>query len=599
MKRRAGAACWLIPFALCLALYWPGLTAWFQADDFAWLNMARAVQSPEQAFEALFAPKAQGTFRVLSERAFFLLFYNLFGLDALPFHIWVFLTQSLNVALLASVARRLTGSWTAAWWACIFWVAGAALAVPMTWTSVYNQVLCATFLLAAFRWLLLFAKTGRKRYYVAQWAAFLAGLGALELTVMYPALAASYTWVFARRRFRGTLPMLAVAAIYVAVNRYYAPPAGGLYAMHFDAGLFVTAAAYWKWAAGGGWLETVFKTPAAVAWISAGIVTGALAVFVWRRARRRDWLPAFCLLWFGILLLPYLPLQDHVTDYYMTVPSLGLAVLGGYAMARAWRPAAAVSAALYLACSAPSAAALTRFYAERSLRAKSLVLGVARAAQLHPHKAIVLTGVDSDLFYSAILDDPFPLVGGPTVNLAPGSQMDIPALPGIGDPAPWVLPAMAAKRAVDRSAAVVYSAAGPRLKNITSIYHVAHAPPGAPRRVDVANPLLEYLLGPGWHESGGNHRFMAKRATLRLGGGRNLQLKGMCVAPLEVTVEVDGVRFPARELTKGEFALDYSLPAASADREWLEVAVEVSRTIRPPEDGRDLGLAFGTFEMRQ
>jgi len=38
-------------------------------------------------------PFAQGTIRPWSERAFFMGFYTLFGLDALPFRICVFLVQ--------------------------------------------------------------------------------------------------------------------------------------------------------------------------------------------------------------------------------------------------------------------------------------------------------------------------------------------------------------------------------------------------------------------------------------------------------------------------------------------------------------------------
>jgi hypothetical protein len=109
---------------------------------------------------------------------------------------------------------------------------------------------------------------------------------------------------------------------------------------------------------------------------------------------------------------------------------------------------------------------------------------------------------------------------------------------------------------------------------------------------------MEYLLGSGWHESGGNHRFMGKRATVRLRGGSTLHLTGMCVEPVQVTVTADGERLPVYGVDKGPFALDYALPTAAARRNSIEVVVEVSRTIRPPADGRELGLAFGTFEVR-
>lgn len=598
MRRWRGAALCLIPLLLCFALYWPGLTAWFQADDFAWLNLARSAQTPGDVARALFSPKAQGTFRVLSERAFFLAFYNLFGLDALPFHIFIFATQVANILLLISVARRLTGSPAAALWAAVFWVAGAALAVPMVWASAYNQLVCAFFFLTAFRLLLLFIDTGRQRYFWAQWAAFILGLGALELMVVYPAVAAAYTWVFARRHFRGTLPMLALSVVYSIANRYLAPRADGLYTMHLDASILPTALAYLKWVVGPGWIESAFKTHGVPIWAGTLLLTAALAAFVWKCARRGDWLPAFCLLWCAFLFAPYLPLRDHVTSYYVTMPSLALAVLGGYAMVQGWRPAAIAAAAVYLACSAPAAYAYAQFYAARSHRAENLVLGVARAAQLHPFKAILLTEVDAELFFVSILDNPFPLIGGPTVNLAPGTEQQIAAVPGIGDPAPWILPATATQRALNRSAVVVYSAAGPQLRNISSTYQVAQLPRATPRRLDAANPLLDYLLGSGWHESGGNHRFMGKRATVRLGGGKLLHLSGMCVEPVDVTVAVDGVNLPPRRVEKGDFALDYKLPPAAAGSESIEVAIEVSRTIRPSADGRDLGLAFGTFEVQ-
>lgn len=66
------AAYWLIPPLFCLVLYKRGLTAWFQADDFAWLGLRLQVHDQGSLLHALFAPMAQGTIRPWSERAFFL-----------------------------------------------------------------------------------------------------------------------------------------------------------------------------------------------------------------------------------------------------------------------------------------------------------------------------------------------------------------------------------------------------------------------------------------------------------------------------------------------------------------------------------------------
>jgi hypothetical protein len=130
------------------------------------------------------------------------------------------------------------------------------------------------------------------------------------------------------------------------------------------------------------------------------------------------------------------------------------------------------------------------------------------------------------------------------------------------------------------------------------------------KTVLLANPLAAPLLGPGWYAVDGNHRWMAKRATLRLAGGsaagQKLYLRGSCpeeqlrAGPLEVTVAIDGVALPAATIRPGEnsFELAYGLPEAATGRPVIEVAVEVARTFHTAADRRDLGLAFGVFEIR-
>jgi hypothetical protein len=275
-------------------------------------------------------------------------------------------------------------------------------------------------------------------------------------------------------------------------------------------------------------------------------------------------------------------------------------MLGGYAMARTPRAALPV-ALVYVITAGTSTYASARFFARRGERARQLVGGVARAAQLNPFKVIVLADVDPELFFCAGQDNPFRLVGAEKVYLAPGSEQRIPALPGIGDPAQWSLPPDAARRALNNGSVAVYSAARPRLRNITGTY-ISPVGAGLPRRVDAANPLTEYLLGEGWYALSGNHRWMAKRATLRLGGPRfatsRLHLFVIAPQPVEVAVSVDEFPLPGRAAPRGEANLEFPLPAQLAGRGEVKVAVEVARTVRPSTDPRDLGLAFGVFEIR-
>ena len=215
----ATAAYCFIPPLLCFVIYRRGLTAWFQADDFAWLNLRLQVHDARSLLHALFAPMAQGTIRPWSERGFFLAFESIFGVNAMPFRICVFLTQCVNLTLLAAVTRRLTGSRLAGLCAAILWIVNNAQAWPMVWSCVYNQILCGFFLMSAFWFLLRYIETGRRRYYLWQWILFLLGFGALEINVVYPALAALYTFLCARNFFRSTLPLFLPSALFTVVDR--------------------------------------------------------------------------------------------------------------------------------------------------------------------------------------------------------------------------------------------------------------------------------------------------------------------------------------------------------------------------------------------
>jgi hypothetical protein len=617
MRRPRTALWWSAPPLICLLLYWHGLTAWFQTDDFAWLGLGLEVHDARSLWDALFQPRAQGTIRPWSERVFFMGFHALFGLDALPFRVWVFLTQFANLALLASITRRLTGSAAAGFLAAAFWLANSSLAQPMAWTSAYNQVLCAFFILLAFHFLLRYLETGRRRYQALQWCVFLLGFGAQELNVVYPGLAAAFTLLCARKHFRGTLPLFVPSLLYTVAHLSAAPPQeSGVYVMHWHLSIFRTLATYWSWGVGPSWLLTPWEMPVAAVLACVLVLTAALLAFAGWKAARGDQLPLFFLAWFAIALAPVLPLRDHITDYYLFLPTAGLAMLGGYAVTRAWRhgtawrAAAAALAALYLALAAPAASAGTRWIAERSLRVERFVLGIARAHELHPKKTILLDGVSDELFWAGVLDRPYRLFGA-VVYLTPGSQARIQTHPEYGDVAPYVLPADATARALDNDSVVVYAAGGPRLRNITSFYAKMfyHTAPDPPRRVDVANPLMAYLLGPTWFQPDQESRWMPKRATVRIGGpenaGQQLYITGHCpheqmaAGALELSVAADGLPLGKATISReGPFDFSFALPPQLQGKPALEISLEAGRTFGAPGDPRQLALIFGVLEIR-
>jgi hypothetical protein len=620
-SRLASAAFWLIPPLLCLALYWRGFTAWFRADDFAWLGTGLYIQNFHDFLIAIFAPMAQGTIRPLSERAFFMAGFSLFGLDALPFKIVIFATQFANLALVASIGERLSGLRWAGFFAAVFWVLNGAGIEPLGWSCVYNQVLCGFFLLLAFHFLLRYEETGERRYYWFQWAPFLLGFGALELNVVYPAIAAAYLLLRGKHKRSGlaeVLPMFAISIVYALVHYAVAPvQAASGYAMHFTGAMFRTLGRYWTWSVGPTFLYTPFALPKWVLPVGIAVVSAGLLGFLAWKLRAGARIALFGLAWYLALLAPVLPLRDHQTEYYVFLPVIGLCWLGGWAAVSGWRTgfrgrAAAVTlAAVYALMMVPGLLATSAWNHDITMRVRNLVEGVAGVHERFPAKSILLEGVDTTLFWNGVLDRPFRLFGLDHIYLAPGSEKRIDAHPDLGNIGDYILPAAVVTQALKREELVVYDVRGPRLRNITEVYAALPHDSGAlPLRVDAASPLTSYLLGPEWYPSDGDHRWMPRRASVRMGAptanGQKLYLRGGCPdeqlkeGPLPVTVEVEGVKLPPAVIRPGEnaFELAFPLPDSVVGKPEMHVTVEVGRIFRPASDPRDLGLVFGAFEVR-
>ena len=595
MNRAARAAFWTLPTLFFLWLWWGGIKCWFWQDDFAWLHLHIEAYNWRTFLKTMFEPMAQGTIRPWSERGFFLLFWRLFQADALPYRILAFATQAANLVLLGWVVLRLSGSRLSAFAAPVLWAANSVLVTPMTWTSAYNEPLCALFLLAAFSLYL-------KGRYWPQAVVFVLGFGALEVNIVYPAIVAAYLAIVRppdRRLVRDVLPLAAISAAYAWIHFQFAPaPRSGAYALHWDAAMAKSFAQYWSWS---------FTQQKMLSFWPGIVLGGVLLVFIVREALRGRKLPLFFLAWFAVTLAPVLPLRDHVSAYYLVIPTIGLAAAA--ALSFSLLPVLLLWSAAYFYIQIPFDRSATTWYLDNSRAVKNLVLGVQRATELHPGKAILLSGVSLDQWYYALTHFPFRDLGISQVYIAPESIGVIPP-DAPEDAAQYRLDPEPLLRALEADQIEVYSAAGTRLRNITSSYSAAaheKIRPETPNRVDVGQPLLAYLLGSSWYSLEGNHRWMPKRASLRMGGprkpGEMLVLTGYCpaeqvrTAPLALQISVDGNPLAKLEFSKPEmpFTRSLNLPPGVAGKSSIDLELEVDHTFGPD---RPLGLAFGVFEIK-
>ncbi|HEY1495507.1 MAG TPA: hypothetical protein VGF49_13240, partial [Candidatus Solibacter sp.] len=375
------------------------------------------------------------------------------------------------------------------------------------------------------------------------------------------------------------------------------PQKAGFYAMHLTGAVFRTLGVYWAWSL----RPAALRDPRWLALTAVWMLTIGLVCFAIGKVRAGNRLPLFCFAWFLIVISPLLLLRDHLGEYYVFLPVVGLCWLAGWALSER-KPAAIALFLLYAALAVPSVLSAEDRNWWLTARVRNLIEGVAGAHELHPNQAILLEGVDTDLFWNAMLDRPFRLFGLINVYLAPGSERAIAAYPDRGNIAEFTAPAYAVEGAIQRGELVVYDVRAPRLRNITSRY-TAPRDQQLPRRIDAASPLTAALLGPEWYPADNGIRWMAQRATLRIGAptqaGQKLYLRGISPAPLTVSVTAAGVPLPSAALrAAGNFDLAFDLPASAVGSPELKIALSVDHVTRPATDPRDFGLAFGTFEVR-
>lgn len=454
---------WALPPCVLFAVYWLGLWVWFHGDDFTLLWLA---QLPAGEFwPQLVEPRAQGTFRPLSERIFFHLFYDWFGLNAFPYRLLVFATQVVNLWLFVSIAQRISRSQTAATLGACLWAAHHGLAVTMSWSSAYNQALYSFFLLLSFWLFMKFADTGRVGLYALQWVTFIVGFGALESIVVYPVLIIAWCVFFRPDRLRWAAPMLigSIALTWILLNGLSADRPDA-YSMVLTPGALTETLLYY--------LQNAFaaRQPAWFA-VVVGVPLAAAAIY---EATKGRWVALFGCSWFFITLTPFLPLAGHLSDYYLFLPAAGLAIAAAAIAAPYWRLGWAARAPIVVALGLWTAATIDYAYAEvsanyrESVQARNLVSELAFAQAAHPNKTLLLVGIQETLFHSSIYLELFSVTGLFNIYLAPDSLIDRQRAGLSVDR--FFLSRKDTLRGIERDWLVVYDASGISLRGITAQY---------------------------------------------------------------------------------------------------------------------------------
>jgi hypothetical protein len=617
-------AAWAALMLVCTVWYWPGLTSWFQGDDFVWMHLRAVVHGWRDLPDALFRPNRLGTARFLSERIYFLAVQALWGPSAAAFHAIATVTWAASVLLLMGVAHKLFRSVPAALAAGLVWALNPATATALGWIATFNQILLGFFFTLAFYLLLDYLETGRRAFLVAVYAALILGFGAYEIMAVFPAVAIAYVLLSGRRLHWDVAGLLVPSAVFTAIHAFVIPAVkSGPYLMHYDAGILRTTLRYWALALGVKKAVEFQQIPFAVAAVWVSLVTLALLLLAGAALRRRgtasgDGMSLFGAVWFVVALAPILPLRDHFIDYYAYLPAAGLALLcasllrAGAPGGRLGRIAVWGGLAVYVAFSLPSGDRISRWFHERGELSRAIVMPVVDAAHAQPGRSIFLAGLNSDQFMLTVGGWPFSSFGVERVWLTPDSRQALSDLTGRED---QIAEFLASQSTYDAEMRVhharTFAFTQGRMRETTE--QALAALGGASNyvaSVQIGDPDYARFLGAGWYGAEGGSRWMAGRAELQLSvprsTGQHLVARVYCPrgvyagGPLLMTASAGGKRLATVPVARPDEVLElaWALPGELAGQEPVAVVLELNRTYRAKDDPRELGIVVSRVEIR-
>lgn len=410
-------------------LHWRALAAPFFADDWLFLDQARA----RSLVAALLSPDPIGNFfRPLGRVLWFGVLGRASGESPVVFHAANLALWVLAVVLLWALARRLGGERVAAVAAGVFALTYAA-DVPVLWASGAQDLLALVLALGA----LLAVSHGR----IAAGAAllFVAPLAKETAAVaLVPAVLLAWrpgegAGAAARRCGPLVLATLAWAALAALVVLRRSAPAAGLalspWGVPAALADLARVALGLEWRTGGApWSPPAIPTGAALVAIA---LAGVAVALVARRARAGDAAPArgawlVAAAWALAGALPVALVAPVWSGYYLLFAMAGVALLAGLAVARA--PAGLATAVVLFAglaaqqpraldefATAPSAwsaqSHVSRFYLERGMAVASRCVADLRAARptVPSGSTFFLSGVPA---FAAVQVGDGPLVRG-------------------------------------------------------------------------------------------------------------------------------------------------------------------------------------------
>jgi hypothetical protein len=224
----------LLVILLSVFLFSPALGNFFSGDDWFHLNLVQ-IQNPQQFFNFFsFSQTAQSAafYRPISTQLFFFIFQTLFGLNPLPYYLFVLIVFGFSLYLVYLLGKRISGDEHLALWALFFYAFSATNFTRIYFLSAFQEIVMIVFVLLS---LLFYLKSESMRNILLSCLFFVFALGSKETAIVLPFILLLLQWFNKKTNFRRLLPFGIILGFYLFFRFFhFGGPVGESYLWDFS-----------------------------------------------------------------------------------------------------------------------------------------------------------------------------------------------------------------------------------------------------------------------------------------------------------------------------------------------------------------------------
>lgn len=330
----------LIPFIVLF--YTPSTTNFFSSDDWFHLRITQINSFSEfiNFFVFTQTPQSATFYRPLSTQLFFYFFQTFFGLNPIPYHLFILFIFSLSLYLLFQFTKIFTGNTKIAFLSVFFYGFASSNFSRIYFLSHLQEPLLVFFTLLTLIWYL--KKESTLKSMLITLLFFVGALGSKETAVIIPGVLILIDLYRKKINLKKIFPFVGLAVIYLFFRLvFFGVAKGDSYIWDFSALKTINSAFwYFLWslgapeflvdyvASGLKIVPRLFQVLPVYAEILLSVLLLQLLFFIILFIRNiKQRLIIFTLVFFTITLLPFLFLPWHKFTVELGLPMIGISVM--------------------------------------------------------------------------------------------------------------------------------------------------------------------------------------------------------------------------------------------------------------------------------